>query len=82
MTDIALKIRKLRLIRELTQEYLAAQIGISVRTYRAIETGRSSPNLQQLESIAMALQCSLLQFLYFNPDKLQFEKPPDTTPAK
>lgn len=70
MPDIAQKIRKLRLLHEYTQEYVAEYTGISIRTYRNIETGRSSPTLQQLEGIAGALNCSLVQLLQFNAEIL------------
>jgi len=73
MHNIALKIRKLRLMRDLTQEYLAEQTCIGIRTYRKIETGRSSPTLRQLELIVRTLDCSIIQLLHFNPETYQFE---------
>lgn len=73
MPQNALKIRKLRLLREYTQEYMAGKLGISVRTYRSIETGKVSPTLIQMQTIADTLQCSLTDLLLFNPETIQFD---------
>ncbi|MCC6283423.1 MAG: helix-turn-helix transcriptional regulator [Saprospiraceae bacterium] len=73
MPDTALKIRKLRLLREITQEHLAEHLGICIRTYRNIETGKLSPTLRQMQLIAEALNCTLMDLLHFNPETFQFE---------
>jgi len=73
MATIASTIRKLRHIREFTQDYLADQMNVSIRTYREIEAGRISPTLDQMDSAAKAFQCTFPQLLCFNPETCQFE---------
>lgn len=73
MPDLSLKIRKLRLLRELTQEYIAENLGVNVRTYRGIETGKISPTIKQSAIIAQVLQCTFEELIHFNPDTCQFE---------
>ena len=49
------QIRRLRLARGLTQEDLAEQFDMSVRTVRNIEAGRHGPAFDTLESLSRAL---------------------------
>lgn len=73
MTDIAQKIRKLRIMREYTQEHLATCLKISIRSYRNLESGKCSPTFDQLTAFAQVMQCSLDTFLCFNPASCRFE---------
>lgn len=49
-------IKKYRKLRNITQEKLAEQIGIEVRTLSLIETGRSFISSKNLEKIAQTLK--------------------------
>ncbi len=73
MFNISSKIRKIRLLREYTQDYLAECLGISVRTYRGIETGKISPTLDQVVLIAQVLKCTVVDLLHFNLETCQFD---------
>ena len=50
-------VRTRRLELGLTQAVVAQRLGISVPTYSAIENGRASPSLDQVERVAKALEC-------------------------
>lgn len=54
-----LHIRELRQKRELTQQALAQQSGLSVDAVRRIERGALSPSLQTVEKLAHGLRISL-----------------------
>jgi transcriptional regulator with XRE-family HTH domain len=53
---MALRVKRLRKLRKMSQEQLAAKAGIS-RTYLArIETARQDPTLSTIEKLARALR--------------------------
>jgi transcriptional regulator with XRE-family HTH domain len=56
---ISKKIRALRLKRNFTQAYVAAQLGISLRSYNKLESGLSRICVDQLASIAQILDATL-----------------------
>ena len=60
------KIRKIREIRNYTQEYLADQLGISVKSYGKIENGETSLSISRLQQIAKVLQVDPLDVLRFD----------------
>lgn len=41
----------------LTQAQVSSRLGITVPSYSAIENGRASPTLDQVERVAAALEC-------------------------
>ena len=47
MKNLAFKIRRLREIRNLTQEYIADQLEVSVKTYQRFESGRATLSLER-----------------------------------
>ncbi|MBK8655991.1 MAG: helix-turn-helix transcriptional regulator [Haliscomenobacter sp.] len=53
------KIRALRLKRNFTQAYMAAQLGISLRSYNKLESGLSRICVDQLAKIARVLDATL-----------------------
>jgi transcriptional regulator with XRE-family HTH domain len=55
MKDIHLKIRNLRLSKNYTQDFLAECIGVSLRTYQNIESGKSPITLSRIEKISEIL---------------------------
>jgi transcriptional regulator with XRE-family HTH domain len=52
-------IRQLRIKRDLTQEALAADASLTVRTLSAIETGNANPTWATVRDIAAALGVSI-----------------------
>lgn len=52
MTHIGYKIRKLREIRNYTQEYMADSLNISQNAYSRIEREETEPPLSRIEAIA------------------------------
>lgn len=57
------KLKKARISKNFTQEYLADLLQVSQKTYSNFENDKSKPDFQQVESIAQALQTSVLDFL-------------------
>jgi transcriptional regulator with XRE-family HTH domain len=55
MEEIGLRIRKYRHLRNLTQEYMASEIGIDTSNYSRMEIGRTAITLQRLFAIAETL---------------------------
>lgn len=52
------KIKEARLERNLTEEQLAELIGISPRTYRNYETGKTFPRIEIIRNLCIALDTS------------------------
>jgi transcriptional regulator with XRE-family HTH domain len=59
MGDIGAKIKELRILKGLTQEDLAEQTGLSVRTIQRIESGDVDPRTYTLTALAEALEVDL-----------------------
>ena len=55
LKSIHVNIKRIRLARELTQENVARNIGVSVAFYRKIENGSLSPDWDHIQAIANAL---------------------------
>lgn|SRR5690554_3211064 len=66
-----LKIKQLRELKNLTQEYMANHLGISTRAYSKIETGETQLTLNRLNEISTALGISPIEVLGFD-DKQVF----------
>ncbi len=76
MKNLPQKIRRLRELQNLSQEYLADRLGITRQTYGKIEAGRTGLSIDQLDKIASTLGCpaeailtltaeeTYMQFLY------------------
>lgn len=62
MRNTALKIRRLRKNRNLTQEYLADRLSMSVKTYQRLESGKIALTLQQGMTLAQVLDAALEEF--------------------
>jgi transcriptional regulator with XRE-family HTH domain len=56
MTPLFFKIRSIRERQRLTQEYMADQLGISLKTYNEWETGKIKLRTDRLEEIAKILR--------------------------
>ena len=53
--SFATKLKELRLSQNLTEQQLADQIGISVRTYKRYESGETTPKIDIFRKIVLAL---------------------------
>ena len=49
------KLKELRLSHNLSEEELADQIGISIKTYRNYESGKTKPRINTFKKIVLAL---------------------------
>src|SRR4051812_6753529 len=56
------RIRKIRVIKGLTQENVADEMGISHGAYAKIELGETDPNTSRLQEIASALKVKVTDF--------------------
>lgn len=57
------KIKKARLGKNFTQEYLAEVLNVSQKTYSNFENDKTKPDFHQVEDIAKTLEISVLDFL-------------------
>ncbi len=57
------KLKKARINKNFTQEYLAEVLNVSQKTYSNFENDKSKPAFAQVEDIAKALDVSVLDFL-------------------
>jgi transcriptional regulator with XRE-family HTH domain len=65
-TVVAGNIRKIREIRNYTQDYLAAKLGISQNAYSKIELGYSKLTLERLFQISAILEVEIMHLISFN----------------
>ncbi|HUH51742.1 MAG TPA: helix-turn-helix transcriptional regulator [Flavobacterium sp.] len=61
-----LKIRNIRELRNLTQEYIANQLNISLRAYSKIESGETQLTIKRLNEISKILEISPIELLSFD----------------
>lgn len=59
---IGYRIRKLREAKDLSQENIAFELGLSRSAYNKIETGTTSPNTNRLQEIAKVLKVDITEF--------------------
>jgi len=57
------KLKKARINKNFTQEYLAEVLNVSQKTYSNFENDKSKPAFSQVENIAKVLDVSVLDFL-------------------
>lgn len=57
------KLKKARINKNFTQEYLAEMLNISQKTYSNFENDKSKPGFSQVEEMAKVLDVSVLDFL-------------------
>lgn len=69
--DIGFKIKKLRELRNYTQEYMASQLNMSAAGYGKIERNESEVSYQKLKKIAEILEITAEDISNFN-EKLVF----------
>jgi transcriptional regulator with XRE-family HTH domain len=66
-----IKIKKIRELKNVTQEYVATQLGLSIRAYSKIETGETQLTINRLNEISKALGVDPIEILGFD-DKQVF----------
>ena len=66
MTTLGTKIKKLRELRNYTQEHMAEKLGISQSAYSKIETEDTDLSHERLEQIAKTLDLSVQDILSFD----------------
>ncbi|MBT5848617.1 MAG: helix-turn-helix transcriptional regulator [Micrococcales bacterium] len=64
-TNITNQVRQHRLAKDLTQEQLASQLGVSRQTLIAIENGKYSPSLEFAFALARALDVEMGQLFSY-----------------
>lgn len=57
------KLKKIRINKNFTQEYLSQELGVSQKTYSNFENDKTSPSFSQIEQIANTLNTSIIDFL-------------------
>ena len=67
MPAIRNRIRELRAAREMTQQQLADEVGVTRQTVIAIEQDKYSPSLETAFKVAMALGVTLEQCFQYEP---------------
>lgn len=66
------KLKKIRIDKNLTQEYLSNELNISQKTYSNFENNKTSPAFFQIEKISKILDANLLDFL--TDEKIVFKE--------
>ncbi|TAG21653.1 MAG: XRE family transcriptional regulator [Cytophagia bacterium] len=66
MQSVGTKIRKLRELQDLTQESVAAQLGMSQTNYGKIERGETDITYSNLKKIAQCLNLDVVSLLSFD----------------
>ncbi len=65
-----LKIKKIRELKNLTQEYMANQLDISLRAYSKIESGETQLTIKRVNQISRILDISGIDLLNFSEEKV------------
>lgn len=64
------KIKQIRELKNITQEYVAQQLGLSTRAYSKIETGATQLKINQLNEISAILEVQPMEVLVFDDKKI------------
>jgi len=63
------KLKKIRELRSFSQDYVACQLGISIRAYSKLETGETQLTIKRLNEICEILEVPPLDVLTFTEKK-------------
>ncbi len=66
MIQIGNNIKRIRELKNLTRNYVAENVGLSLKTYSNIENDMSSPDVKTLEKIAESMQVSVFKLFNFD----------------
>ncbi len=61
-----IKIKQIRELKNLTQEHISNQLGLSVRAYSKIESGETQLTINRLKEISAILEIDPIEILGFN----------------
>ncbi|PAM93859.1 hypothetical protein B4N84_16440 [Flavobacterium sp. IR1] len=64
------RLRKVRIIKGYSQDYIASFLEISQAAYSDIETGKTKVNIERLKKIAVFLEVKLNELLEFDERKI------------
>jgi len=70
MLNVGLNIKKIREIKNLTQDYVASCIGMTQSAYSKLESGDTSINITRLEKIANILEVKIEDIVHFKQERL------------
>jgi transcriptional regulator with XRE-family HTH domain len=70
--SIGIKVRKLRELKNVTQEYMSQQLGISQNAYSKLEREETDVPFSRLEQIAKVLDIDILDIVGFDEKRLFF----------
>ncbi len=65
-----LKIKQIRELKNVTQEYIATQLGLPIRAYSKIETGETQLTINRLNEISKALCIDPIEVLGFDKNNV------------
>lgn len=65
-----IKIKKIRELKNLTQEHIAQQLGLTIRAYSKIETGETQLTIARLNEISAILEIDPMEVLGFDDKKV------------
>lgn len=69
MFKIGTNLKKMRELKSLSRQYVADNVGLSLKTYSSIENDIVSPDVKTLEKLAETFNVSLVKFFDFD-DKI------------
>jgi transcriptional regulator with XRE-family HTH domain len=68
MKKYAVRLRKIRISHEYSQEYMALKLGMAISTYSKLEQGKTELTLTRLVQLSDILQFNLSQFFDEEPE--------------
>jgi transcriptional regulator with XRE-family HTH domain len=77
--DVGRKVRQLRRVQDLSQDDLAARVGVSRNTISRFETGTRLPSIEMLEKLATELGVKVTDLLADEPTLPKASAPPSYT---
>ena len=66
MPDFECRLKKYRLLKDLTQEQLAAQVGVRQETIMRLEAGKYNPSLKLAVDISRAVEAPIEEIFLFD----------------
>ena len=66
MPDFECRLKKYRLLKDLTQEQLAAQVGVRRETIMRLEAGKYNPSLKLAVDISRAVEAPIEEIFLFD----------------
>jgi len=78
--QVGQKIKKLRELRNYTQEYMAKRLGLSLNGYGKIEREETELTLRRLQEISQILEVKVFDLLDFDENKVIFNQTANESP--